>query len=64
MKLPDGVTVHAGGRVYKGEIPDDKVPAKLNKTKLNKRVKEQEAANKKAEEAEKTAATGSGKKAE
>jgi hypothetical protein len=33
MKLADGVTVHTGGRVYKGEIPDDKIPEDFNKTK-------------------------------
>ena len=31
MKLPEGVTVHAGGRVYKGEIPDDRMPKGLKK---------------------------------
>ena len=51
MKLPDGVTIHAGGRVYKGEIPDDKVPAKLNKAKINKRLKAQEEAKKPAKPA-------------
>ena len=31
MKLPEGVTVHAGGRVYRGEIPDDRLPKGLKK---------------------------------
>lgn len=29
MKLPDGVTVHTGGQVYKGEIPDEVCPENL-----------------------------------
>ena len=48
MKLPDGVTIHSGGRVYKGEIPDSCVPKKLNKAKLNKKLKAQEEARKSA----------------
>lgn len=51
MKLPDGVTLHTGGRKYKGEIPDNCVPKKLNKAKLNKRLKEQEDAKKLAKPA-------------
>ena len=31
MKLPDGMTVHVGGRVYTGEMPDDKAPKGLKK---------------------------------
>ena len=31
MKLPDGMTVHVGGRVYEGEMPDDKAPKGLKK---------------------------------
>ena len=49
MKLPEGMTVHTGGRVYKGEIPDNRVPAKLPKTKINKLIKAQDEAKKKAE---------------
>ena len=37
MKLPDGVTVHVGGRKYKGEIPDA-LSSKLNKSKLKKQL--------------------------
>lgn len=31
MKLPDGVTVHVGGRKYRGEMPDELVPKGLKK---------------------------------
>ena len=42
MKLPDGMTIHTGGRVYRGEIPENRIPAKLPKTKINKLLKAQE----------------------
>lgn len=47
MKLPDGVKIVTGGREYKGEIPDNRVPAGLNKTKINKLLKSQADAKKK-----------------
>ena len=31
MKLPNGMTVHVGGRKYKGEIPDNLAPKGLKK---------------------------------
>ena len=46
MKLPDGVKIITGGREYVGEIPDNRVPPKLNKAKLNKKLKAQEEAKK------------------
>lgn len=46
MKLPDGVTIHAGGRVYEGEIPDNMVPKGINKAKITKKLKAQEEAGK------------------
>jgi hypothetical protein len=48
MKLPDGVKIVTGGREYKGEIPDNCIPAGLNKTKINKLLKSQGDAKKKA----------------
>ena len=37
MKLADGVTIHTGGRVFTGEIPDDRLPKGL-KEKLESKV--------------------------
>jgi hypothetical protein len=52
MKLPDGMKIYVGSKKFVGEIPDDKIPDKLNTDKVKKKVKEQEAAkakdNKKA----------------
>ena len=31
MKLPDGVTIHTGGRKYKGEIPETVIPKAVKK---------------------------------
>lgn len=31
MKLPDGVTVHIGGRKFRGEVPDELAPAEYKR---------------------------------
>lgn len=48
MKLPDGVKIFVGGKVLKGEVPDDLIPEKV-KQKLG--VKKPET-GKKAEKGE------------
>ena len=35
MKLADGVTIHIGGRKYKGELPDNLLPKKPADKKKN-----------------------------
>ena len=49
MKLADGVTIHIGGRKYKGELPDnllpkDPVAKKKMVDKQAKKIKAQEKA--------------------
>jgi len=56
MKLPDGVVIHVGGRRYKGQLPDNKITAKLNKGKLQKKLKAQEEVAKKAAKSEESKA--------
>ncbi len=35
MKLTDGVTVHIGGRKFRGEIPDELAPAEYKRDQVN-----------------------------
>ena len=55
MKLADGVTIHIGGRKYKGELPDNLLPKdpdakKLIVDKQAKKIKVQEKAKAAAKE--------------
>ena len=56
MNLPDGVKIYVGRKVFKGEIPDDKIPAGLNKGNLQKKLKIQQDEAKKAAKSEESRA--------
>lgn len=53
MKLADGVTIHTGGRKYKGEIPDNMLPKNPDAKKY---IVDKQAKKVKAQEKEKAAA--------
>ena len=59
MKLADGVTVYAGGRKFKGEMPDNMLPKDPDDKKLfvDKQAKKIKAQAKKKADAVKSVAT-------
>lgn len=52
MKLADGVTIHVGGRKYKGELPDNMLPKDPD---AKKHIVNKQAKKIKAQEKEKSA---------
>ena len=55
MKLADGVTIHIGGRKYKGEMPDNLLPKDPDAKKhmVNKQAKKIKAQEKEKADKEK-----------
>ena len=60
MKIADGVTIHIGGRVYKGEMPDNMLPKDPD---AKKKMVDKQAKKIKAQEKEKAAKEDSTKPA-